>query len=282
MTGTVIRELTSADVDSAFTLSSTAGWNQRPEDWRMLLRLAPHGSFAVIADGRIVGTAIGINYGTFGWIAMMLVDPTYRGRGLGGQLLEAAMQAVPSHHPIRLDATPLGRPLYERYGFVEETTLTRLVANSPDRFPTPVGTVDRATKDDLPGVGADDVATFGADRQAVFEWSLSDAPYARIARRGNALAGYCFGRRGRLFDQVGPVIAREEDQARALVCSAIADVPGRPVVVDAYDAHQSFGDWLRSIGFRPERPLFRMSRGATATAQGGALREFTIFGPDFG
>ena len=56
----------------------------------MLLQLAPAGSFAAVADDRIVGTAIGIDYGTFGWIAMMLVDPAWRGRGIGARLLEEA------------------------------------------------------------------------------------------------------------------------------------------------------------------------------------------------
>src|SRR5215207_9001689 len=66
---TVIRQLTADDLESAFTLSATAGWNQRLEDWRMLLTLAPAGCFAAVAHGRIVGTSIGINYRTFGWIA---------------------------------------------------------------------------------------------------------------------------------------------------------------------------------------------------------------------
>ena len=58
---------------------------------------------------------------------MMLVAPEYRGRGLGARLLEAAMAALPPELPIRLDATPLGRPLYERHDFVLETSLTRHV-----------------------------------------------------------------------------------------------------------------------------------------------------------
>jgi len=62
----------------------------------MLLLLAPAGSFAAVDDGRIVGTAIGIDYGAFGWIAMMLVDHGWRGRGVGSRLLEAAMGGVPA------------------------------------------------------------------------------------------------------------------------------------------------------------------------------------------
>ena len=278
----VIRGLTPADLDAAFALSSTAGWNQRREDWRMLLSLAPHGAFTAVADDRIVGTAIGINYQVFGWIAMMLVDPAYRARGLGGQLLQAAMDAVPSNLPIRLDATPLGRPLYERYGFAEETSLTRLVAKSPARIHGRMDAVSHATERDLPGILGADRDVFGADRRAVFEWSLADAPYARIIRSDHGPVAYSFGRRGRLFDQIGPVIARDEDQARAIVTSAMAEVADRPVVIDAYDAYESFSEWLGSVGFVPERPLFRMSRPGGGIERPSPLREFAIFGPDLG
>ena len=130
-TDAVIRLLAADDLDEAFGLSTAAGWNQRLADWRMLLQLAPAGSFAAVASGRIIGTAIGIDYGAFGWIAMMLVDPGWRGRGVGARLLESAMGAVPPETPIRLDATPLGRPLYQRYGFEEEARLTRHVAEPP-------------------------------------------------------------------------------------------------------------------------------------------------------
>jgi ribosomal protein S18 acetylase RimI-like enzyme len=281
MTGVAIRQLTTADLTSAFALSSTAGWNQRMEDWRMLLTLAPDGSFTATVDGRIVGTAIGINYGTFGWIAMMLVDPAHRGQGLGARLLQAAMDAVPSDLPIRLDATPLGRPLYERFGFVEGMSLTRLVAQSAERFPEVPERTARTSIADLDEIAYIDAAAFGADRRRVFEWSLSDAPYARMARQKDRLLGYCFGRRGRLFDQIGPVVARDEEVARALVSSAITDVPARPAVIDVYDSHRGIVAWLRSIGFHAERPLFRMSRGPMTRARSDH-HEFAIFGPEFG
>src|SRR5215204_3105091 len=108
-----IQPLTADQLDGAFALSTLMGWNQRLEDWRRLIELAPSGSFVARDHNRVVGTAIGIHYVQCGWIAMMLVAPEYRGRGLGARLLEAAMAAVPSQLPLRLDATPLGRPLYE-------------------------------------------------------------------------------------------------------------------------------------------------------------------------
>src|SRR6185436_2799260 len=182
MTDPIIRQLTFEDLDDAFRLSTVAGWNQRIDDWRMMLRLAPAGAFAALSDARaasIIGTAIGIDYGGFAWIAMMLVDPAYRGRGVGRRLLEAAMDAVPSHLPIRLDATPLGRPLYQQYGFQDEAALSRYVvdldvADLPDADVPPA--IRRLTRDDLELVVAQDHETFGGTRDALLEWMLRTAP----------------------------------------------------------------------------------------------------------
>jgi len=135
MSDPIIRPLAFENLDEALRLSTVVGWNQRLDDWHMLLRLAPAGAFAALLDTRIVGTAIGIDYGGFAWIAMMLVDPACRGRGVGRCLLEAAIDAVPSNVPIRLDATPLGRPLYRRYGFEDEAALSRHVIDAPLKPP---------------------------------------------------------------------------------------------------------------------------------------------------
>ena len=277
-----IRLLTTDDLDEAFGLSATAGWNQRIADWRMLLQLAPAGAFTAVAGDRIVGTAIGIDYGTFGWIAMMLVDPAWRGRGVGARLLEAAIGAVSPGIPIRLDATPLGRPLYQRFGFADESQLTRHVADAT-RSPierTLAGhapDVRRLTPADLPRVIAHDDQVFGARRQVLLEWALGGAPqYAHVIGSG-AGTHYCFGRPGRLFDQIGPVVA-DDESAAALVSAALAAAEGRAVVVDAFDRHTGFTGWLVSHGFTAQRPLFRMQRG---DAPRETNYERAIFGPEF-
>jgi GNAT superfamily N-acetyltransferase len=290
-----IRQLSRDDVDGALRLSSTAGWNQRLEDWQMLLTIAPAGSFGAVDEsaGLIVGTAIGIDYGSFGWIAMMLVDPAYRSRGLGAGLLEAAMSAVPDGKPIRLDATPMGRPLYQRYGFRDESMLTRHVAGARDRQSFAGGSSARAAVGvrplepaDLEDIARHDRDTFGGDRAAVLEWARHGAPqYARLIRRGVEPPQYCFGRSGRLFDQIGPIVAHRADAATALLSAAIVSAGDRPVVVDSFDANGDFTEWLRGCGFSAERPLYRMCRPAGTSAVDALRRrqagEFAIFGPEF-
>jgi GNAT superfamily N-acetyltransferase len=287
-----IRPLTPSDLDGALTLSTTIGWNQRAEDWRMLLHIAPEGSFAAVANGRLVGTAIGIDYVRFGWIAMMLVDPAYRGQGLGARLLERAMDAIPPRLPIRLDATPLGRPLYQRYGFEDEAVLSRHVAETPARehhaVPQPTGQGIRPlTAAELPTVTEQDTRVFGGHRSRVIAWMLDGAPqYAWVAEDRLGRPQYCLGRAGLLFDQIGPVVAQDAAVAKALVGAAVRHATARPVVIDAFDTHETFAAWLRGAGFQAQRPLYRMCRpiGARASEDAHApsdLIGFAILGPEF-
>jgi GNAT superfamily N-acetyltransferase len=289
--GPAIVPLTPSDLEGAFALSASVGWNQRAADWRMLLDLAPAGSFAAVDDGRVVGTAIGIDYERFGWIAMMIVDPQYRGRGLGAKLLESAMRAIPPELPIRLDATPLGRPLYQRYGFQDEAVLSRhamgpSVRTSPARSDETPGAIRRLAADDLPFVMEVDTRAFAGSRRPVIDWMLEGAPqYAWINADDRGAAEYCLGRAGRTFDQIGPVVARDSTGARALVEAALRRRTGNALVIDAFETHEAFTAFLQEAGFRNQRPLYRMCR---STGHGFERRrdehdpiEFAILGPEF-
>jgi GNAT superfamily N-acetyltransferase len=293
-----IRALTVEDLAGAITLSTTAGWNQQLNDWRLLLHIAPGGAFAAVSDGRVVGTAIGIDYGGFAWIAMMLVDPHYRGRGLGRRLLETAMDAVPPNRRIRLDATALGRPLYERYGFEVETTLSRLVSEGSNRSVAPrldaCSDVQPLSAIDLDAVMAQDCRTFGGTRGPVVEWAFHGSPrYAHTVRSEAGFVGYCLGREGRLFDQIGPVVAAGDHAAGALVTAALRAAGNRSVAIDVFDSHTAFSASLHERGFSVARPLVRMCRAAQSAApenrvddaaheSGPRAVEFAIFGPEFG
>jgi GNAT superfamily N-acetyltransferase len=298
MRHSVVRALTFDDLGDALRLSTTAGWNQLVDDWRMLLRLAPGGAFAAVIDAAVVGTAIGIDYGGFAWIAMMLVDPEYRGRGIGRRLLEAAMGAVPRHLRIRLDATPLGRPLYQRYGFEDEATLSRHVSDGSSRRGAPTSDpvsdsrrIRPLTPSDLQIIIERDIETFGGTRGPVLNWAFHAAPsYAYVVHADDGMPHYCLGRPGRLFDQIGPVVTGHDDVAEALVNAALASAGDRPIIVDAFDAHAGFSAAMCRCGFVIQRPLIRMCRSAASEqsvcpralgTRHQSVREFAILGPEF-
>ena len=279
-----IHRLTADHLDGALALSTLMGWNQRLEDWRRLIELAPSGSFVALDADRVVATAIGIDYRHCGWIAMMLVLPEYRKRGLGARLLEAAMAAIPAELPIRLDATPLGRPLYERHDFALDTSLTRHVRPAGVVAPAIAGDVAPLLPAELPEVARNDAALFGGVRSHLLERIRAAGPeYAW--RTGAAPTEYCLGRTGRLFDQIGPIAAVSSTTAIALAAAALPAAKGRAVVVDAYDEHDDFTAWLRASGFEGQRPLYRMRRPGSVRSAPRVhepLTEFAILGPEFG
>jgi hypothetical protein len=99
-----------------------------------------------------------------------------------------------------------------------------------------------------------------------------------------ALAGYCLGRGGRLFDHIGPIVADTPVSAAGLAAAAIGESRECSLVIDAHDLHDEFVTWLRTERFEPQRPLYRMCRAGgrpAPTRQSGPLTEFAIMGPEF-
>lgn len=295
----VIKALTPSDVPSALQLSTRAGWNQREEDWCTAVELTPDASFCASVDGEVVGTCIGISYGNLSWIAMMLVDPAFQRRGLGAELLLRAIDALPVDRPIGLDATAVGRLLYEQHGFVNTCQLTRWIAERTNlAVLADVATRNSSTmiraiaRSDLPSIATADRDVFGADRGRVLEWALSKGPECcAIATIDGELAGYVFGRTGRVFTHVGTVVARAQSIAEALV-RHVTTSADTPIGIDAFDALPEWTEKLAAYGFETQRPLTRMIRPPSAdaqrqpdaTAQRGhvsGLQAFSIFGPEF-
>src|SRR5262249_32451649 len=108
--------MTEPDIALGMRLKQQAGWNQTEADWRRCLALEPDGCFVAELDSQSVGTVTTCTFGDVAWVAMVLVEETVRGRGIGRALMERALAYLESTgvRCVRLDATPLGRPLYEK------------------------------------------------------------------------------------------------------------------------------------------------------------------------
>src|SRR3954447_4671037 len=132
-----LRRMSESDILFADSLRASAQWNQTKRDWSRLLALSTRslgdvskesGCFVAEWNGTPVGTATTICYGkALAWIGMLLVDPEFRGRGIGSALLNACLKYLHGRGIgcIKLDATPQGKLLYERLGFRAEWSLTR-------------------------------------------------------------------------------------------------------------------------------------------------------------
>src|SRR5207245_420577 len=116
-------------------LKHQAGWNQTDADWRRFLDLEPDGCFVAEMDGEPVATTTTCAFGPIGWVAMVLVDARVRGRGIGSALMRHALGylEVQGVRTVRLDATPMGQPVYEKLGFVPDYQLTRYEGILPSR-----------------------------------------------------------------------------------------------------------------------------------------------------
>lgn len=275
--------MTEADLAEGLRLSDASGWNQREADWRLLLSLG-RGRFRVATDGgRVVGTGGTVAYGPrLGWICMILVDPSRRGQGIGTRIFDDVLARASGLAVVGLDATPGGRPIYERAGFAEAYALARVEREPGGPGPASPGSLRPLATADLEAVLAWDREAFGADRGPVLDWALRHAPeYAWGAFGPGGLEGYVLGRHGRRFEHLGPVVAHGVQTAEALVAACLSSFPRRPFGLDVPTDRPDWLAALRRHGFHERRPFTRMYRtGERDPGRRDAV--FAALGPEFG
>ncbi len=253
------------------------------DDWSLFLKLSPSGCRVAEKNGKVVGTLATIRYqDRFSWLAMVLVNPEERRAGIGTRLLHEGLTLLQNENCIRLDATPAGRHLYRRLGFVDEYSIIRFARSGDVPQPASVtNTVRRMCEKDLPAVLDLDRKIFGADRTAVLRSLFARSPGSAWVAATSNLHGYCFGRPGFLYQHLGPVIAEEESIARDLVSHCLTNGSGRSFGMDAPKSCSSWLAWLQSNGFVEERSLVRMYRGRIRVPGHGEC-VFGVVGPEFG
>jgi ribosomal protein S18 acetylase RimI-like enzyme len=274
------RVLTADDIPQAMRLKDLAGWNQTAADWERFLSASPQGCFAAEHDGRVVGTSTTIAYeGRFAWIGMVIVDPRYRRQGTGTALLERAIQHLDSRRvpSMKLDATPQGQLLYEKFGFVGEYEIERWML----RRHADAGSLSNAAAE-IEEVLRLDREIFGADRSALLASLTTAAPeFTLVAREGREIAGYTFGRHGSRADHLGPWMARKENIAAILLEEFLRRSQKELVFVDCLLRNPWAVSLVRARGFEFSRPLTRMYRGTNKHAGQPELL-CAVLGPEFG
>ncbi len=261
-----IRVMTAEDLPFAASLSELAGWNQTPADWQRFVKCDPEGCFIAEWNGARAGTATTTCYGTdLAWIGMVLVLPECRRHGIGKALLNRCIEQLQRRgiRSIKLDATPLGKKLYDTLGFRDEWTLTRwetpgLTVPFPGQRNGRVATWSEAG---LKRIAEIDQQAFGVSRQRMLGLTADQSKLWFHAGEDGMLDGHALLRPGLRANYLGPVVATSPEAGEELIRLAISKTANQPIYWDIPDHNASAVALARRLGFSSQRQLTRMYLG---------------------
>lgn len=281
-----LRRLTLNDVEQALQLSKAENWNQTEKEWKLLIGNPQNTCLAATVGGKLIGTASAINYeNKVAWIGMVIVDKEYRGQKISNLLLTGLIENSKDMISLKLDATPAGQPVYQKFGFTDEYLVYRFTSMSVLKNEIHIEkgiSVEKASQENLDEITEYDKKIFGADRKQLIEFLIRNFPQkAWILRQNGEIKGIALGRKGSRFNQVGPVFASGNDFAKILILKSLKSCEHQPVVVDVPDHNTELINWLHSLGFTKQRHFVRMYRNENAVP-GLTQNQFLICGPEFG
>jgi GNAT superfamily N-acetyltransferase len=275
-----IRPMTAADLPFGQHLSEAAGWNQTSADWQRFLALQPDGCFVAEYDGTAVGTTTMCIFGSMAWIAMVLVEETARGRGVGTALMGHALDFLDERGvaTVRLDARPMGQPIYERLGFVEQYRIDHSEGTLP--IVPEVTEIEEAPTDCWEAPMALDAKITRTDRRCLLARLFMEHPQSvRVMRQGERIDGYLTARPGKKTIRLGPCIATPS-AGPLLLADAWHRYGGQLVSIDVPAANEAATQWVESHGLTMRHTLTRMCRGVPVVEQVESL--WASSGPEKG
>ena len=216
-----------SDLDFLMEIVTIVGWNQIDQDWIRYINLEPEGCFIAEIDSEPVGTATTICYeDKIGWIGMVIVKPSHRGKGIGLKLLHGCIGYLKTRvETIKLDATQMGEPLYLKLGFKPEYTVTRLEVD----ISAGNGPIDSYQNDSLSPIISFDEKIFGASREHVLEQLFREYPdFVVLKKNDNDLFGYVSANQGQHHWHIGPLVANNEKIATLLLKEILEKLSGKP------------------------------------------------------
>ena len=265
-------------LEGALRLSRQAGWPHRLEDWQMALDLSA-GFVAMEANAStVLGTVLMTPYKRdVATINMVIVDEAARGRGLGRQLMEAVI-ALAGSRTLRLIATNEGLPLYRKLGFCRAGTIVQ--HQGQVLHVAPPAKVRPAESRDIFGILELDRSAYGADRRDLLR-TLAKVGQLAVLCNGQGLTGFAALRRFGRGEVIGPVVAANADDGKALLAYFMSEREGRFVRVDTAESSQ-LGAWLADRGLVRVDEGIAMQRPVVARSTCAPFTPFALASQAFG
>lgn len=271
----VIRPMQYSDINQAMDLVHAANWNQTRKDWDFFLENSGI-NLAVEINQKIIGTITTNDYKAFVWIAMVLVHPEFRRKGIATLMMDKILDFY-SDRILCLDATPEGAQVYDQFGFKPVKNLARWHRVANPSFHTSFQWHNIKSTEKINDIIEYDKEIFGADRAMILQQLVQFYPERAIALDTN---NFVFGRDGRIAKQIGPLVACGEALARKLIEINLTSFPEDDFFLDAF-CDPNWNRILRDLGFEKQREFIRMQKGSSELF-GQYTEQFAIAGPELG
>jgi ribosomal protein S18 acetylase RimI-like enzyme len=258
-----IRRLEGPDLEAADTIIKLAFRSSisRMTDLELYRRIQPDGWFVAVQEELPVGMVGATNYGAFAHVGLMAVHPDAQRQGLGLALMQFILARLDQQHVplVTLDASDMGRPLYDKLGFLPyDETLIFERHGDPVRLERPAG-IQSISIRELDELVEWDSIVFGANRYKVFQELLAFFPGRGFMLRDEAgqVDGYLFAQGNR----IGPWVMRPSKNAEVLLQAALALPYDETLSLAVPAVNQSAIELLKGHGFEQVRANRHMGRG---------------------
>ncbi len=273
-----IAPATAKDVRSIIKLVEEAGWAYTRAEVERLIAVQPGGMLLLRSHGlrhELLGCVYASVWGRLGFVGLMLVKESHRGRGMGRALMMDALEHVRNGGAtsVGLDAVGPAISFYSGMGFRSEWASHRYGLETA-RFDLPEAPTDvRVGEDvDLSRAIELDRALSGVDRGKLLERLHADDDCKLLAFPADKeVVAFGMLRRSKGCLRLGPLVAvpgeRGAVAAKAVLTGAVHETYPRMMTVNVPEYNEEMVEVLTSFGAVSYAPCMRMYVGDPGPAR---------------
>jgi len=262
-----VRQFEKKDIEFAYEMTTVEHWNVTVKDVERMYSFEPEGCFMAEVNGEPAGHAFAFNYGTMGWIGLVIVKDEHRRKGLATLLTAKARDYLLNRGvaTIKLEAVPAISGLYRKLGFTDEFDSLRFIGTRPATACLTSCNTKPVEDEIVEELARIDARYFGARRTKVLEALFKEYPqYCFVSRSGSRIDGYIMCRNAEKGYNLGPWACdpSHPETAKELLATCVSRLtPGAKIYVGVPSVNCAATVLLNESGFKMYSKSIRMRFG---------------------